>query len=297
MEPLTSERQEMVATLMAVAGINDVDFAHEFLQGNDWQLGASVNAYMMIMFGEVEGGSGGMIGEGMSSSPPGSPRVRHPENLPSLPAPAPLVMQWLVNDMPSVEGPMHEAFRNFADEGVQVPQECVENEIQRAQQESLLVLPLIHAWHSTPVSSPWEDEGGGGGMMRGGNGVHHGEGSSGYGGGGGSLGGRGSSYGGGGGGSSYGGGGGGSRSKYVDKIVECETMTYNRYDWIDANMPEWLNQALYGRKPPVWGWTGEQEEKFQSETRLYTKPIQKHPDTPDPDSSFLCSLNSHTEAM
>jgi len=74
-----------------------------------------------------------------------------------------------------------------------------------------------------------------------GNGMHHGGGSSGYGGGGASFGGGGSSYGGGGGGSSYGGGGGGSRSKYVDKIVECDAMTYNLYDWIDANMPEWLN--------------------------------------------------------
>jgi hypothetical protein len=163
MEPLTSECQEMVATLMAVAGIDDVDFAHEFLQGNDWQLKASVNAYKMMMFDE--GGGGGMMGEGMSSSPPGSPRVRSPANLPPLPAPAPPVVQRLVDDRPSVEGPMYEAFRNFAAEGVQVPQECVENEIQRAQQESLFVLPLIHAWHSTPVSSPWEDEGGGGGMM------------------------------------------------------------------------------------------------------------------------------------
>jgi hypothetical protein len=252
---LTSERQEMIATLMAVAGINDVDFAHEFLQGNDWQLEASVNTYMMIMFGEDEGGGGGMMGEGKSSSPPGSPRVRPPANLPSLPAPAPPVVQRLVNDMPSVEGPMYEAFRNFAAEGVQVPQERVENEIHRAQQESLLVLPLIHAWHSTPVSSPWEDEGA---LMGGGNGVHHEGGRCGYGGGGGSLGA---------GGSSYGGGGGGSRSKYVDKIVECDAMTYNASDWIDANMPEWLKQAMYGSKPPVWGWTGEQEEKFQSETR------------------------------
>ena len=73
MDPLTSERQEIVATLMTVAGINDVDFAHEFLQGNDWQLEASVNAYMMIMFGEDEDSGGGMMGEGMSSSPPGSP--------------------------------------------------------------------------------------------------------------------------------------------------------------------------------------------------------------------------------
>jgi sugar lactone lactonase YvrE len=49
MESLTAERQEMVATLMAVAGIEDVDFAREFLQDNGWQLETSVNAYMMIM--------------------------------------------------------------------------------------------------------------------------------------------------------------------------------------------------------------------------------------------------------
>jgi hypothetical protein len=36
MESLTVERQEMVATLMAVAGIEDVDFALEFLQDNGW---------------------------------------------------------------------------------------------------------------------------------------------------------------------------------------------------------------------------------------------------------------------
>jgi hypothetical protein len=49
MESLTAERQEMVATLMAVAGIEDVDFAREFLQDNGWQLETSVNAYMMMI--------------------------------------------------------------------------------------------------------------------------------------------------------------------------------------------------------------------------------------------------------
>ena len=49
MESLTAERQEMVATLMAVAGLEDVDFAREFLQDNGWQLETSVNAYMMMI--------------------------------------------------------------------------------------------------------------------------------------------------------------------------------------------------------------------------------------------------------
>ena len=49
MESLTAERQEMVATLMAVAGLEDVDFAREFLQDNGWQLETSVNAYMMMV--------------------------------------------------------------------------------------------------------------------------------------------------------------------------------------------------------------------------------------------------------
>jgi hypothetical protein len=38
MESLPVERQEMVTTLMATAGIEDVDLAREFLQENGWQL-------------------------------------------------------------------------------------------------------------------------------------------------------------------------------------------------------------------------------------------------------------------
>jgi hypothetical protein len=41
MENLTVARQEMVTTLMAVAGIED-DFAREILQDNGWQLEPSV---------------------------------------------------------------------------------------------------------------------------------------------------------------------------------------------------------------------------------------------------------------
>ena len=49
MESLTAERQEMVTTLMAVAGIEDIEFARDVLQGNCWQLETSVNAYMMMV--------------------------------------------------------------------------------------------------------------------------------------------------------------------------------------------------------------------------------------------------------
>jgi hypothetical protein len=38
MESLLVERQEMVTTLMATTGIEDVDLAREFLQENGWQL-------------------------------------------------------------------------------------------------------------------------------------------------------------------------------------------------------------------------------------------------------------------
>ncbi len=80
----------MVTTLMAVAGIEDVDFAREILQDNGWQLEPSVNAYMMII-GEDDGG--GLMGGGMSSSPPESPRVRPPANQPPRPAAAAEGMQ------------------------------------------------------------------------------------------------------------------------------------------------------------------------------------------------------------
>jgi hypothetical protein len=83
LETLTVERQEMVTTLMAVAGIED-DFAREILQDNGWQLESSVNAYMMII-GEDDVGR---IGGGMSSSPPESPRVRPSANQPPHPATA-----------------------------------------------------------------------------------------------------------------------------------------------------------------------------------------------------------------
>ncbi len=49
MESLSAKRQEMVTTLMAVAGIEDVEFAREVLQDNGWQLETSVNAYMMMI--------------------------------------------------------------------------------------------------------------------------------------------------------------------------------------------------------------------------------------------------------
>jgi hypothetical protein len=88
MEYMTVEEQGMVTTLMAVAGIQDVNFAREFLQDNGWQLEISVNAYMMLI-GEDTGGGGGMMGGGMSSTSPESLGVRPHANLPPRPAPAP----------------------------------------------------------------------------------------------------------------------------------------------------------------------------------------------------------------
>ena len=52
-----SERQEMVHTLMAVVGIDNVELAHDVLQANSWQLETSVNAYMM-MIGDDSGDRG-----------------------------------------------------------------------------------------------------------------------------------------------------------------------------------------------------------------------------------------------
>ena len=120
MESLSAERQEMVHTLMAVAGIDDVEFAREFLQDNGWQLEPSVNAYMM-MIGD-DGGGGGSAMEGRVS-PPAAPAA--PPDIPVAlpePTPAPPVVQRLVEDMPSAEGPVYESFRNFAAEGMQVAQ-------------------------------------------------------------------------------------------------------------------------------------------------------------------------------
>jgi hypothetical protein len=88
MEYMTVEEQDMVTTLMAVAGIQDVYFAREFLQDNGWQLEISVNAYL-IMIGEDTGGGGSMMGGGMSSTSPESLGVRPHANLPPRPAPAP----------------------------------------------------------------------------------------------------------------------------------------------------------------------------------------------------------------
>jgi hypothetical protein len=40
---------ETLATFMAVGGIEDMGFARDFLQGNGWQIQASVNAYMNMI--------------------------------------------------------------------------------------------------------------------------------------------------------------------------------------------------------------------------------------------------------
>jgi hypothetical protein len=112
MESLSSQRQEMVNALMAAADIEDIGLAREVLQNNGWQLGVSVNAYMM-MIGE-DGGAGSMMGdfsssplEALHAAPPAAPAS-------SDPAPAQPAVQRLVDDMPGVEGPAYENFRNFA---------------------------------------------------------------------------------------------------------------------------------------------------------------------------------------
>ena len=69
MESLSAERQEMVHTLMAVAGIDDVEFAREFLQDNGWQLEPSVNAYMMMIVDDSsDRGEEHSQGQGSSST-------------------------------------------------------------------------------------------------------------------------------------------------------------------------------------------------------------------------------------
>jgi hypothetical protein len=45
---LTVEQDDMVTKLMDVMGIQDVDYAREFLQRNGWQLDNSVNAYLSM---------------------------------------------------------------------------------------------------------------------------------------------------------------------------------------------------------------------------------------------------------
>jgi len=123
MESLAPERQEMVHTLMAVAGIEDVDFAREFLQDNGWQLEPSVNAYMM-MIGEDAGDGGGTGGMGGIGSMGGNMSSSFPSAAPSSAAPdppvAPPMVQRLVDDIPGAGGPVYEAYRNFAAEGMQV---------------------------------------------------------------------------------------------------------------------------------------------------------------------------------
>jgi hypothetical protein len=108
MESLSTERQEMVQMLMAVTGIEDAEFAREFLQDNSWQLEPAVNQFMVMT--EDGGGAGG--GALMAASPREAPAPSIPAR--PDPAPAPPVVQRLVDDMPGVDGPAQESFRNFA---------------------------------------------------------------------------------------------------------------------------------------------------------------------------------------
>ena len=116
MESLSAERQEMVQTLMSFTGIEDPEFAREFLQDNSWQLEAAVSAYLVMT--EDGGGADG------TAQPSSSPRAAPAPSAPARPdpAPAPPVVQRLVDDMPGVDGPAQESFRNFAAEGMAVAQ-------------------------------------------------------------------------------------------------------------------------------------------------------------------------------
>ena len=67
--------------LMAVTGIEDAEFAREFLQDNGWQLEPAVNQYMLLT--EDGGGAGG--GVPMAASPREAPAP----SIPSRPNPAP----------------------------------------------------------------------------------------------------------------------------------------------------------------------------------------------------------------
>ncbi len=109
-EPATA-RQEMVHMLMAVTGIEDAEFAREFLQDNGWQLEPAVNQFMVMT--EDGGGAGG--GVPMAASPREAPAPSIPAR--PDPGPAPPVVQRLVDDMPGVDGPAQESVRNFAAEG------------------------------------------------------------------------------------------------------------------------------------------------------------------------------------
>ena len=48
MESLSAERQEMAHMLMAATGIEDAEWAREFLQDSGWQLEPAVNQYMLL---------------------------------------------------------------------------------------------------------------------------------------------------------------------------------------------------------------------------------------------------------
>ena len=77
MGSLSTERQEMVQMLMAVTGIEDAEFAREFLQDNGWQLEPAVNQYMLLT--EDGGGAGG--GVPMAASPREAPAPSIPSRL------------------------------------------------------------------------------------------------------------------------------------------------------------------------------------------------------------------------
>ncbi len=105
----------MVHELKDFTGIEDTDFAREFLQDNGWQLEAAVSAYLVMTLGGGGGGGGGAAPRSRSRG--GAPAPPRPD-----PAPEPPVVQRLVDDIPGVNGPAQESFRNFAAEGMAVAQ-------------------------------------------------------------------------------------------------------------------------------------------------------------------------------
>ena len=123
MENLSAERMEMVQTFMAVAGMEDPEFARDFLTDNGWQLEPSINAYMLMTGDDgVAHGSDGRTSPAMSALAGSAVPVPAPAMPPAAAEPAPPVVQRLVDDIPGVEGPAYETFRNFAAEGMQVAQ-------------------------------------------------------------------------------------------------------------------------------------------------------------------------------
>jgi len=118
MDDIPEMRQRMI---MGVSGIEDADFAHEFLQVNSCQLEASVNAYKKMLVGR------------------------------QAPDPTPAV-QRLTDDMSSGKGREHESLRNFAVEGMSFPQSAA----APARKDDCMFPPSTHiVWRAGTCSASW----------------------------------------------------------------------------------------------------------------------------------------------